>query len=119
MTGKFVILRHTGHGDEHWDFMLETDDALATWQCSADPADLSPGQGLVCKQLPPHRRAYLTYEGPVRQGRGQVRRTEAGTYEDTSTKENERNLFLRGQTMTGRFALQREAAGDAWRLSRL
>ena len=76
-TARFVVLRHTGHGSDHFDLMIESDPAaegLATWRASEWP--LSDGTALT--PLGPHRRAYLDYEGPVSGGRGEVRRVAAG-----------------------------------------
>jgi hypothetical protein len=74
---RYVVLHHTGYGTEHFDFMLDLDAAgpLLTWRLPAWPAadvrDATP--------LPPHRRVYLEYEGPIGGDRGFVRRVAAGT----------------------------------------
>jgi len=78
----FVVLRHDppfGTPQQtHWDLMLDTEAALRTWALAQFPVWNAP---VAAKQLPDHRRAYLTYEGPVSGNRGSVTRVLAGTYE--------------------------------------
>ena len=75
---RYVVLRHEGVPDPHFDFMLELshDQPLATWRCPAWP--LSRRVRII--RLADHRREYLTYEGEVSGDRGRVTRVEAGTY---------------------------------------
>ena len=75
---RYVVLRHEGIPDPHYDLMLETSPAgnLVTWRCAVWPlVDRTP---LV--PLGEHRRAYLDYEGPVSRNRGDVRRVASGTF---------------------------------------
>lgn len=119
LTGKFVILHHTGHRPEHWDFMLEEADALATWKCSSNPAASSPGQILSCRRLPDHRRAYLTYEGVISHGRGRVQRIEEGEYECIPAEEHHRRVRLHGKKFSGLVELRQDESDDGWTLQRL
>jgi len=77
-AGPYVVLHHTGHGSAHFDLLFEDADdpggGLTTFRCPRWP----PAVGDAWEELPPHRRAYLTYEGPVSGGRGEVRRIDAG-----------------------------------------
>ena len=76
---RYVVLRHEGVADPHFDLMLELveGDALATWRCPAWPLT----KRVRVTRLADHRREYLTYEGPVSGDRGRVSRVEAGTYQ--------------------------------------
>lgn len=76
-TRRFVVLRHDGIERPHFDLMIESQPGgpLETWRCNAWPIEGSTE--LI--QLPPHRRAYLDYEGPISGNRGYVSRVEAGT----------------------------------------
>jgi hypothetical protein len=79
---RYVVLFHqmpaqTDRGD-HWDFMLEVDGRLRTWALDAEPL---VGQCSLASALDDHRLEYLTYEGPISGGRGNVTRWDAGTYE--------------------------------------
>ncbi len=73
---KYVVLHHTGWIEDHFDLMLETDadGPLRTWRLDHFPA------ARLITPLPPHRRAYLNYEGPVSNNRGHVKRVAMGDY---------------------------------------
>jgi hypothetical protein len=73
---RYAVLRHEGVPDPHFDLMFETSTGspLATWRAASWP--LRTGTPLT--PLPDHRRAYLTYEGPLSNDRGFVRRVETG-----------------------------------------
>jgi hypothetical protein len=75
---QFVVLHHTGYGDAHFDLMLEVSsrDPLITFRSPIWPITHT----VQLTQLGEHRREYLSYEGPLSGGRGQVRRVAAGTY---------------------------------------
>jgi hypothetical protein len=79
MSQRFVILRHSGHGPLHYDWMFEAGDALATWQTAEGPDELFIGKPVGATKLPDHRLAYLDYEGPVSGDRGSVERIAEGT----------------------------------------
>ena len=76
---RYVILRHDGVPEPHFDLMFETAEgsALATWRSPSWP----PTGEQQVEKLPDHRRDYLDYEGPVSNDRGRVARVESGTYE--------------------------------------
>ena len=94
-SNRFVLLHHTGAPDgDHYDLMLERDGALATWRLAS--ADVT-GPAV---RIDDHRLAYLDYEGPVSDGRGEVRRIEAGTYEvDSWSAERVRVRLASGRTI--------------------
>ena len=77
-----VILRHTGHGADHHDWMLslleDPERALLTVRLNGRPDHLRAGDTLRGVLLPPHRTIYLTYEGPLSGGRGTVTRVARG-----------------------------------------
>ncbi len=81
--GRFVILWHalppTSSRPSHFDLMFEEDAGLRTWAVERLPAPDGPAVRAV--PLPPHRLAYLNYEGPVSQNRGHVCRVAAGHYQ--------------------------------------
>lgn len=81
MALSYVILEHTVNGGVHYDLMLELpgQEKLRTLQMQARL--LKPGDTCEFKELEPHRRAYLEYEGEISGNRGQVKRIERGTYE--------------------------------------
>jgi hypothetical protein len=75
---RFVVLLHTGFGEDHYDLMFEREDrtALRTIRVARWPI---VGE-TAARSLPDHRLAYLDYEGPVSGGRGTVRRVARGQY---------------------------------------
>jgi hypothetical protein len=79
MSSRFVILRHEGIADPHFDLMLEISgiEGLETYRCPAWP----PSLGQTLTKIGLHRRVYLDYEGPVFSGGGTVRRITAGNCE--------------------------------------
>ena len=75
---KYVVLRHEGVDEPHFDLMFETKPGsdLATWRANewpvTDSTEFTP--------LRPHRRAYLTYEGSISGDRGTVVRLHAANH---------------------------------------
>lgn len=113
---RYVVLHHTGHGEAHFDLMLETEPERALWTFRAPDWPIRSRVELA--PLPDHRRAYLEYEGPVSGGRGQVRRVEAGRLADSSLNRDDGDILLRleAHERNGAPTSPREAA--ALRLSR-
>lgn len=74
---RYVVLHHAGHGPPHFDLMFEVDQTapLLTFRSPAWPI-VEPVQ---LERLGDHRRAYLSYQGPVSGGRGEVVRVAEGT----------------------------------------
>jgi len=75
---RYVVLHHTGIDQPHFDVMVETapGGALSTWRAPSWPLKT----GDILQELPPHRREYLDYEGPLSNNRGAVRRVAGGTW---------------------------------------
>lgn len=116
---RFVVLLHTGQGDDHWDLMLSTGEGLATWQCPADPCRLRLGESFACTRLADHRAEYLEFEGPVSGGRGRVLRLAEGTWRAMRTSADRWEFELAGPDLCGAFVLERQAeSADRWRLRR-
>ena len=132
----FVLHEHSGYGPVHYDLMLSHGEALATWRVEAPPAALAeaclPACGkeagpagkqvreLPARRLPDHRAAYLSYEGLVSDGRGQVKMLDAGGYELLSESPLRWEIVLHGRLLAGRWELVRDDQGaDRWTLRRL
>lgn len=107
---RFVILEHD-HPVLHWDLMLEAGDALQTWRLAQPP---EPGATIEATALGDHRRAYLDYEGPVSGGRGQVKRWDAGEFDDDNSTPTARRLIVRGGRVRGTVLLEQIDGAD-WR----
>jgi hypothetical protein len=108
---QFAILEHHRNGEVHWDLMLERPSGkLETWALRAKPG--SPGRQSSV-HLPPHRRVYLQYEGPILPSRGFVRRWDRGTYRIALMGDSHIVVFLAGRRLTGTMEL-REGRDDEW-----
>ncbi len=119
MSNAFVIQLHSGRGLSHYDLMLEDPPggALATWQLTEPLARLGEGESVEVQRISDHRREYLTYEGPVSGGRGEVRIDDVGRYEWVRREEDCWCVQLAGRDVAGQFELKRQ--GDHWRITRL
>ncbi|MCC6320142.1 MAG: hypothetical protein IT438_01755 [Phycisphaerales bacterium] len=120
----WVLLRHElPDGAWHHDWLIEPPGAglsvgpsLIAFRVGPEIA-WPPAGGFVATRMAPHRREYLTYEGPVSGGRGRVRRVAVGKcrivdISDTSLAvaiEFERAIVLKGRAAEG------AAAETLWR----
>ena len=111
---RFVVQHHVLHEGEHWDLMLEEGDVLLTWQL-ADPPEQAVGRAVPAVRIGNHRPAYLTYEGPVSDDRGEVHIVDRGTYECVTRSESTMRLVFHGRCLCGRYLLQQSGAhGPDW-----
>ncbi|QOJ01392.1 MAG: hypothetical protein HRU70_13205 [Phycisphaeraceae bacterium] len=81
MTGCVLLEHRLPDGSEHFDWMIEPGgdaEGLVTFRVM-ERIDTATGGRFPATRLPPHREAYLDYQGPVSGGRGQVRRVARGT----------------------------------------
>ncbi len=104
MTRRFVILHHTGFGDEHWDLMIENGLLLWTWKLAADPT-VPQNFPMPARRIQDHRLIYLQFEGPVSGSRGTVRRMDEGMADclEKSAARLELNFF--GHHLSGEFVI--------------
>jgi len=107
---RFVVLTHD-HPFLHWDFMLEAGDTLRTWRLHDSPESQ---RGILADALPHHRLHYLSYEGPVSRGRGEVRRWDWGEYVSVTDEPSCVEVTLSGQRLRGRATLELEKQGESW-----
>ena len=101
---QFVIQKHSRAGEIHWDLMLETDDVLQTFRLSVPPEKL-PRQANTAAKIFDHPIKFLTYQGPVNNGKGRVEIADAGTYQPLSEGITCRQLQFDGKMLKGRFTL--------------
>lgn len=113
---RFVILQHVtppGYRQAtHWDLMLEDHGTLLTWALAESPR---AGLSITATQLPDHRLAYLDYEGPVSDDRGEVTRVDSGDFLWLSRDTTQIIALLTGQHNTLRFELQ-QRMGTEWEI---
>lgn len=101
---RFVLLEHHWNG-LHWDLMIEREPGgrLRTW---AIDAEVVPGVELPARVLLDHRRHYLDYEGPISDGRGDVRRLDEGTCEIHAESDEGLLFHFAGRYLTGPASLR-------------
>jgi DNA polymerase Ligase (LigD) len=108
----FVILEHD-HPFVHWDFMFEQGESLRSWRLLTEPV---LEQSIPAEQLPPHRKYYLDYEGPVSGNRGHVTRWDFGTCLIGEILEESITLTLTGSRLKAHLTLERNSTdGEQWR----
>ncbi len=108
---RFVLLAHD-HPTPHFDFMLESGDALRTWRIDQIPAAKSQQ---AASPLPDHRLAYLEYEGPVSGNRGHVKRVDRGEYSIISESSEAIEVEISGVLLRGHARLEKH--GEHWLFS--
>jgi len=116
MAGSFVTQHHRCDEGDHYDWMLEAGDSLITFRLPVPLDDMPVGRAVSIRRLSDHRRRYLTYEGPISGGRGEVRIDDRGTYETAGDPTEAAVVHLAGERVSGGFSLQR-IAGDEYRLT--
>lgn len=86
--GRWAMLHHTmpasSSRKDHFDLLIEVENTLLTWAC--DDNIFVQGNASA-QQLAEHRKAYLTYEGPISNDRGEVQRLASGNYHNAECRE--------------------------------
>jgi hypothetical protein len=88
MEVRFVVLHHTGAeegGGGHFDLMVEVpgERKLMTWRVGVSPEGWGEAEDgdVGAVRIADHRKVYMTYEGEISGGRGEVKRVAEGTAE--------------------------------------
>jgi bifunctional non-homologous end joining protein LigD len=113
---KFVIQEHSSGSDVHWDFMLQIGGSLQTYRLDKAPQELIRNPAVAVKIFD-HPLKFLTYQGPVNRGRGNVRIVETGTYEILHQAHDRTELDLNGKILKGKFTLS-HVEGDNWQFAK-
>lgn len=103
MLSRSVILRHTlADGSWHRDWLIEPPGAteggediadLVAFRLAPDAPTPEGDRAFECEHLPPHRRRYLRYEGPISGNRGRVVQESALTLRWESLSDAEGTLW--------------------------
>jgi len=113
--GKFVIQQHSTADGVHWDLMLESDDCLQTWRLAKNPTEVA-SHSIEAVKIFDHPLKFLTYEGPVNEGKGRVQIAEAGTYQILHADTENIELHLNSRILKGKFSLI-HVRYDCWRFA--
>ncbi|HBG77902.1 MAG TPA: hypothetical protein DDW84_03490 [Phycisphaerales bacterium] len=102
---RFVVHKHTRGDDVHWDLMIEYADCLKTWRLDNPPEKLAR-ENTKATPIFDHDRKFLTYQGSVNNGKGDVKIADQGNC--TIESSNERNLKINfdGRILKGAFAFE-------------
>lgn len=113
---KFVIQQHKTGSDIHWDFMLQIGYSLQTYRLDKAPQELIQTPANAVKIFD-HPLKFLTYEGPVNKGRGNVHIVDFGTYEIPHQSDNRIEMDLNGKLLKGKFTLS-HVEDDNWQFAK-
>ncbi|RIK61592.1 MAG: hypothetical protein DCC64_12805 [Planctomycetota bacterium] len=80
MALRYVILAHSVNGGVHFDLLLEVEGQERLRACQLAQRLAAAGESCPWRELEPHRRLYLSFEGEVSGDRGRVSRVEQGHY---------------------------------------
>lgn len=96
---RFSISHHAGHGrEDHYDFMLEREEALQTWRIQ-HTSFMTP-QAAV--QIKDHRKVYLGFEGEVPGKRGRLSLWDTGTFSFDEDRPGRLRVALAGKRVRTR-----------------
>ncbi|QDU34439.1 hypothetical protein KS4_25090 [Poriferisphaera corsica] len=85
-----VLLRHEGYGEGHFDWLLgepgvvydgDEEKRLWTWRIDVGSDAWEMGKEYAMVRNFDHRARYLSYEGEISGGRGEVRQVDKGVHE--------------------------------------
>jgi hypothetical protein len=96
--------------------MLETGPALETYRLTLPPEKLV-GQTCPAVRISDHPLKFLTYQGPVNNGTGQVQIADSGTYQLLEESSGNKTLHCDGKILKGTFTIT-HIAEDQWQLGK-
>jgi len=100
----FVIHKHTRGDEVHWDLMIEQGDCLKTWRLENPPEKLA-SEKTKATPIFDHDKKFLTYQGLVNSGKGNVEIVDEGNCTIESADENQMTINLNGKRLSGSFQL--------------
>ena len=116
-----VLLEHTCRDQRHFDWLLAdpgaaggADSPLWAARTALPSRFWEQCRRFDLELLPPHRRVYLSYQGPVRGDRGWVRRVDTGWVMSRLWTDHAAVLGVRMRGFCGTVALTR-VCGPFWR----
>ncbi|MEM8781419.1 MAG: hypothetical protein AAGE65_01065 [Planctomycetota bacterium] len=119
---RTVLLRHARRGDTHFDWMFETPgpraaaEPMTTFRVGVPWDAWAQLPSVPLTPRPPHRRAYLTRQGPVSGGRGFVTRVAAGTLDVLDQSAAGGTLLLHAPGTPPLEVRWRRLTDEAWEL---
>ena len=112
---RFVIQKHSRGDDVHWDLMIEQEGVLATWRIDVRPEELA-GKTVAAEKIFDHELRFLTYEGPVNNGKGNVEIEDCGSCHIQTNNADKITGRFDGKCVNGEFTLK-QIQDNQWELS--
>jgi len=116
-SGEFVVLEHTASDGVHWDLMLEETGALLTWRLAISPEKIGSGP-VEALRIFDHPLRFLTYEGPVQQNTGAVKRIDQGVCRWMDKDDRDCRVYLDGTSLRGTYLLSQQERASDWIIRR-
>ena len=118
-----MVQEHRAGDATHWDLMLVRpqegcESSLTVWQVSVPPTLSNLNAPCEVRSIFDHPLRFLTYEGPLRQGRGTCRIFDRGYYDLLFCSQTLWVAEFRGKTLVGTFRLESTARDRVWILAK-
>ena len=107
MSQRFVIHKHTQEKQTHWDLMIESGDKLKTWRLENPPEKLA-SEKTKATPIFDHDKKFLTYQGPVNNGKGNVEIVDEGFCSIKSESDNNLRIAFEGKFLKGHFSFNKQ-----------
>lgn len=113
---RFVIHEHSTADGTHWDLMLETENVLETFRLDINPHQIIQSCANA-EKIHDHPLKFLTYQGPVQNGKASVKIIDSGTYTILHQTNEKIEMYFAGQILSSRFTLTL-LSNDRWNFTR-
>ena len=114
---RFVIQEHRTAEEIHWDLMFESGNTMQTYRLDKAPDEILHNPANAVKIFD-HPLKFLTYQGAVNKGQGNVCIVETGTYQMLQDKHDFIKLNLNGRILKGESILT-HIKNDNWLFMKL
>ena len=102
-AGQFVVQCHARQDESvHWDLMLEEGDILRTYRVNIPPEEWGDDP-IGATRIFDHPVKFLSYQGSVNKGKGEVRIADEGTYRIVKEGAGQMKVELKGNVLKGEF----------------
>jgi hypothetical protein len=114
---RFVVQEHSSAEGTHWDLMLEMGDVLWTWRLDTPPAEIKD-ELITAQRIPDHALRFLSYEGPVQNGTGQVTIIDRGLIQIIEQTENSLMVAFEGKMLCGIYIFCQTDKKHGWNIKK-
>lgn len=112
---RFAVQQHQREGEPtHWDLMLQAGEILQTYRIAVPATEWGQGP-MQAVRIFDHPLKFLSYEGSVNKGKGNVTISDSGGYRIIEQEDNRQHLEFKGTVLRGSFILT-HLGNDTWEL---